>query len=258
MTIFNMGPQAEASGRASLEFMAGGSLYEGEDPRPRGASVALARETWPAGHVEVVRFGPFLLDGRAPRELRVRGGVAGSPLQPLGALVRGNSAGDPVAFRRHFPLADQPDGYLRLVVAAVVQRLDPRRFVLRVAYLNCGERFDRDLSAFVHFELGAKGEDVAESCELKLFPRSGRMDTSTWRPDELTVVRFDPFEIPANAPDIVYIRAGIYDQFGTKERTPIAGSDDGTGRVLVGRFVRKRGVAIFERIWPSTGKGTVP
>lgn len=243
MILFGAGPQTDVGDRVRLEFIAGVVPYEGRALRPRGVSAPLKR----TDHVEVVRFGPFVLDEHVPPELTVRGGIAGGRLRQLGTIIRSSSKDEPIRFQRHFPLPAQSDGGLRVIVSASAQRLDPRRFVLKVAYFNCGDSFDRDFSAFVHFEFAAKGENLAEPCELKLLPRSERMDTSTWRPDEVTVVRFEPFEIPTNAPDTVYIRAGIYDQFGTKERLPIARSDDGTGRVLVGRFVRERGTVSFER-----------
>ena len=239
MVLFSAEPHA----RVGIEFVAGGVPYRGQAPRPHAMSTSLE----PTDHVEVVGFGPFVFDEHVPRELAVRGGIIGSELPHLGTITRSDAKDEPVRFRRHFPLPVPHDGGLRILVVVSTQRLDPRRFVLKVAYFNCGESFDRDLSAFVHFELAAKGENIAESCELKLFPRSERMDTSTWRPDEVTVVCFEPFEIPAGAPDTVYIRAGLYDQFDTKERLPVAGSDDGTGRVLVGRFVEKSGTVSFER-----------
>ena len=250
MIMFGTEPQD----RVRLEFVADGLPYEGQAPRPRSASAALKC----AGRVEVVRFGPFVLDEHVPRELHVRGGVVEGRPHRLGTITRSGSKEEPTTFRRHFPLLVRADDEHQILVAASSQRLGPRRFIFRVAYFNCGESFESDLSAFVHFEFAAKGENLAEPCELKLFPRSERIDTSTWRPDEVTVVRFEPFEIPTGAPETVYVRAGIYDQFGTKERLPIAGSDDGTGRVLVGRFVRRRGMVSFERLCPYAGKGAVP
>ena len=250
MVVFNAGRAFARDGAARVEFATGpwaGKTFVAPLPGPRTATVALRTKGWQPDHVEVARFGPFVLDGRAPKEIHVRGGLVGDPATRLGTLVRNGKRGAAVTFRRHFPLPEPAPGELRVLTAASAERLPGGRFLLKVAYFNCGQQFAKDLSAFVHFEFEAKGENLEEPCALKLYPRSRAMDTAAWRQDEVTVVQFGPFEMPSRAPGRVYVRAGIYDQFGTQARLPIAGSDDGTGRVLVGRFVRGDGRVWFER-----------
>ena len=240
---------ARASREARIEFAlpgAPGRAYNAAAPGLRAATVALDAQQRPAGQVQLIRFGPFTLDDRCPQELGVRGGIVPGPMEWLGTLVR--RQGEAVVFLRHFPRAEQASGHARILTAASAERIAGNRFLLKVGYFNCGHRFTKDLSAFVHFEFEPQGEHLHEPCRHKLFPRSMAVDSATWRPDEVTVVTFGVFEFPPGAPKCVYVRAGLYDQHGTGERVPMAGSDDGTGRVRVGRFVRRSGRVWFDRL----------
>jgi hypothetical protein len=132
------------------------------------------------------------------------------------------------------------------VVAAACEFVDDRRFVVKVLYLNCGERLDRDYDAFLHFELAPTGEDLPKTSALGLWPSASPTDASTWGESEVTVVRFGPYELAANAPEFIYLRAGLFDRAGDGKRLPLVGPDD-TDRALIGRLVSRDGKTWFER-----------
>ena len=253
MVILNAGREFAHDRAARVEFVTAPSdrrMLQSPPPGPRTTTVPLRSKGWAPDHVEVVSFGPFVFDGQMPKQLHVRAGLDGESLAILGTLVRdGDGEGDTrITFRRVLPWPSVAKGERRVLAAAAAQRVDGRRFVLRAAYFNGGEEFATDYSAFIHFELNAEGENLDQTIALKLHPMSQRMDTSAWDDGELTVVTFGPIDIPRNVPKHVYVRAGMYDQFGSGERLMLPGSDDGTGRVLVGRFVTKDGATVFQRI----------
>jgi len=249
LILLNPGRQFDTDGQARLEFGrpdAPGHPFESPAPGPRTVNLPVKCSEWAPDHVEVLSFGPFSLSEGVPTNLEVRGGLVGDAPTLLGTLTAGDRDSS-LQFRRAFPAILPATKTHRVIVTAVCERTDARRFVVKLAYLNCGERFETALSAFLHFELAPKGEDLDPAIALRLLPSSRRVNTSTWRPDELTVVQFGPFEIPRDAPEHVYLRAGLYDQFGTPERLDLAGSDDGTGRVLVGTFTHTPAGVLFQR-----------
>jgi len=249
LVMFGLRAAPSRERAAKVEFVTpNGKHYDSPAPGPRSVTVPIPRRAWPADHVEVVPVGRFTVAGNAPARLQVHGGLVGGPRARLGTLVR---AGDSrVTFERHCPWP-AGDGDHRVIVAASCKRVGARRFYLKVAYFNCGEAFSSDHSAFVHYEFAAKGEDLDPPIALGLLPTSIRMDTASWSRDTVTVVQLRPIDIPRDAPEFVYVRAGIYDQFGTKKRINCVGSDDGTGRVLVGRFVNRPDRVEFERTFSS-------
>jgi len=251
LAILHVGATPGAHAAAYIEFVsesAPGKPYESSPPGPRSVTLPLPAD--PKQNIALARFGPFLFDGQTPKRLLVYGGLAGGPKIKLGLLTK--TAGR-VVFQRGLP-KPAAAGEVRVLAAAECEPFGRRRFVLKIAFFNAGESFPADYSAFVHFELQPKGERLDQAMAWKLWPMSQRMDTRSWGPSELAVVRFGPFEIPHGAPRCVYVRAGIYDQFGTKKRLKLAGSDDGTGRVLVGRFLTSGATVRFESAWRGGGR----
>jgi hypothetical protein len=133
------------------------------------------------------------------------------------------------------------------VVVAAVERMNASRFVVKLAYLSCGEKLERDYDAFLHFEPEATGSDLATTTEMRLYPSGKPTDSSGWREDEVTVVTFGPYDIPPDLAKPLYLRAGMYDREGDGHRLRLAGSG-GEDRVLVGRFIRQEGGVAFERM----------
>ena len=251
MVLVNAGQAFSSDGAARIEFASSGPDGPAQAAPAPGLRTMVAPvrcRSWAADHIAVVDFGPFAVDDAMPASLWVRGGLEGGPVSTLGRLVRGAGGDASPAFHRVLPWSSLSDGEHRLLVIAAGDRVDDRRFLLKIAYFNAGETFDKDYSAFVHFELGAKGEDLDQTAALGLQPMSRGLDTAGWREDELTVVTFGPIAVPSKAPEHVYVRAGLYDQFGTHKRLALPGSDDATGRVLVGRFVTTGARTTFERL----------
>jgi len=215
--------------------------------RPLHARLPGAKEA--GAQVRVAALGSVVMDADGPESLQVRGGPVGERLMALGSLRRADDGG--VLFLRHWPLPRPKPDERTVLVAGAAERMGPRRFLLKLAYFNCGESFDKDLTAFIHFEFAPRGEDLDGPVAAGLLTQSYDMDTSSWRPGEVTVVRSRPFDVPAGAPEHVYVRAGIYDRRGTQARLLLAGSDDDTGRVLVGRFVAEGERVEFEPILPA-------
>lgn len=197
---------------------------------------------WAPDAAAVVRFEALKLDPAAG-EITVSGRLGDEPPQPLGSLVRGDDG--QVHLRRTCALAAQ--GERRILVVAVAERTDANRFVVKLAYANCGETLDRDYDAFLHFEPEATGSDLATTTEMRLYPSGKPTDSSGWREDEVTVVTFGPYDIPPDLTKPLYLRAGMCDRDGDGHRLRLAGSGE-EDRVLVGRFVRQEGAVAFERM----------
>lgn len=243
------GGSAPAPEHVRVEFFHQGKSLDGPPPSARPLHARLPGAPEAGSQVHVAALGSVAMDADGPESVQVRGGAAGDRLVPLGSLRRADDGR--VLFLRHWPLPSPKQGERAVLVAAAAERMGPRRFLLKLAYLNYGESFDKDLTAFVHFEFAARGEDLADPVAAGLLTQSYDMDTSCWRPGEVTVVRSRAFDVPASAPEHVYVRVGIYDRQGTQARLPLAGSDDDTGRVLVGRFVAEGERVGFEPILPA-------
>ena len=214
---------------------------------PAGQMQALAaqapRTGWTPDGLQVLRFDPVTLDVQADSEIVVAGSPAGTPQQPLGTLVR--SEGGQVQLRRACPAL--AEGQTAIVALAAAEQVGPRRFTVKVAYLNCGARLDRDYWAFLHFEPEPTGESLAVTSEMGLYPAGKPTDASLWTEDEVTVVTFGPYELPADLAEPLYLRAGLYDHGGDGGRVRLAASAEDS-RVLVGRFVSRDGSVAFVRL----------
>lgn len=218
-----------------------------ERPLFWSADVPIAPDTWGAADIATVPLGGFPWERAPTPSFAVWAGASAGGLDLLGHVTRTDGS---ARIRRVTPMTSGAAAGAHVIVTATAEPVDARTALLKLVFLNCGEEFTADYSGFVHFDLRPTGEDLAPAGSLGLHPSSARMDTSAWRMDELTVVRFGPFHFPPQSPEHVYVRAGIYDQHGTTARVPLAGSDDGTGRVLVGRFVVDGKAARFERLSP--------
>jgi len=256
LVLLNAGRRLATDGEAELAFVKPGepgATYEAPEPGPRTVRKAMHAAGWSGDSVEVVSFGPFTIGADTPRELEVRGGLVGDPPAALGTLVReeGDPAG-PVRLRRACPAAGPED--TPIVAVAACELLGANRVVVRVAYLNCGASLRTDYSAFLHFEPEATGENLAVTSEMGLYPSSRPTDSAAWGEDEVTVVTFGPYTLPAGLDRPLYLRVGLYDQAGTGERLRPAGSDE-RDRVLVGRLVPRDGGVVFERTPPAAEEG---
>ena len=204
---------------------------------------------WAADEVAVIRFEALKIDPAAS-ETTVSGRLGEGPAQPLGSLVRGNDG--KVRLRRTCSLASE--GERRILVVAAAERVQANRFVIRLGYLNCGEKLDVDYWGFLHFEPEPTGSDLAATTEMRLYPSGKATDSSGWREDEVTVVTFGPYDIPPDLAKPLYLRAGMYDHDGDGHRLRLAGSGD-EDRVLVGRFIQRDGRIVFERVLAQAGEG---
>jgi len=256
MLILNAGHEFKADTSARLEFVLPGpegKVYEGAARGPRTVTVPVASPKWSRDHIEIVSLGEFVLDEHAPKDLLLRGGLADQPPVELGTLSRGDAVAG-LRLVRAFPVAVSTQNKRRIVVAAACEFVDDRRFVVKLLYLNCGERLEPDYDAFLHFELAPTGEDLPKTSALGLWPSAAPTDSSTWGQSEVTVARFGPYQLPPNAPEFIYLRAGLYDRAGDGKRLPLAGPDD-TDRALVGRLASREGATWFER---ANVSGTSP
>lgn len=250
LLIFNSGETFAADGSARLEFVDPADparAFEAPEPGPRTTAMPVACSSWFGDHVELLRFGPFVLDDSTPAELHLRGGLEGRLPVPLGALVRGDDRR--VRFRRPPPDA-ATETERNVLLTAACDLVNPNRFLIKLGFFNCGERFDVDYWAFLHFEPDPTGENLAVTTEMGLYPAGKPTDSSSWEEDEVTVIAFGPFELPRELDRPLYLRAGLYDRDGTSGRVPLAGSGEAQ-RVLVGRFVPRDGGAVFERTAPQ-------
>ena len=239
---------------AWIEFRDVSAPQQTVETRPPGlrtTRVPAAGAAWGAAHVQVISFGPYVLDTSHPAKIIVRGGLQGQPDAQLGALVvgqpdeRGQGA---VRFERALP-AEPAGQQRRIFVVAAAHPVGPNSFCVKLAYFNCGERLQRDYWAFLHFETAETGENLPATTAMGLHPAGNPADAPDWRPDEVTVVTFGPYTIPAELEGPIYLRAGLYDHDGDGSRLAPLGSAE-RGRALVGRFVSHDGRPAFERILP--------
>lgn len=245
LLLFGAGRKTDKPSGVRVECRAGV-----ERPVFWSAEVPVDPGAWERGSFAIVPLGGFPWERAPSPSFTVSAGVLGDDPGFLGRVVRANGVKGPVVIERTHPTSPGPGAGARVMVAATAEPVDARTAVLKVAFLNCGEEFTTDYSGFVHFDLKPTGEDLTPASSLGLHPTSVRTDTSTWRSDEVTVLRFGPFHVPRRAPEHVYVRTGLYDQHGSMARLHLAGSDDGTGRVLVGRFVATGDGVRFERLLP--------
>lgn len=219
------------------------------DGKTQSHKAPVACASWAPDQAAVVRFDALNV-GPAAGEVTVSGRLGDGPAQPLGSLVRGKNG--QLHLRRTCALAAEEER--RILVVAAAEGTDANRFVVKLAYLNCGEKLDTDYWAFLHFEPEATGSDLAATTEMHLYPSGKATDSSGWREDDVTVVTFGSYDIPPDLAKPLYLRAGMYDHDGDGHRLQLAGSGE-DDRVLVGRFVRQDGEIVFERIVPETGGG---
>ncbi|MBM3500955.1 MAG: hypothetical protein FJX74_20050 [Armatimonadetes bacterium] len=205
----------------------------------RTLSAAVPASGWTADGLRLVAFEPLTV-GPEAGDLVITGGLPGAPTERLATLIRGE--GGRLELRR-VPPGGGPD---RLFAVASAEQLGPRRFTVKVAYINCGERLSRDYDAFLHFEPEPTGEDLAATTEMGLYPSGKPTDSSAWHEDDITVVAFGPYELPAKLDRPLYVRVGLYDRTGDGARRPLLGAAE-DHRVLVGRFAPRDGAVVFER-----------
>jgi hypothetical protein len=257
LTLLNGGRRFAEDPRAQLGFLdptAGGRTFEGATPGPRTAVVPVATSAWSGDQAEVLTFGPFTLAGEVPGELLVRGGLEGEAPTVLGTLVRPDpgAPGQGVRFVRAWPGVPPPAGRCRIWVTAVATPVDDGGgLMLKVAYANCGEAVSVDHDAFLHVETEPTGEHLDRTTAMGLYPMAVPTDSASWSASELTVVAFGPLTLPAEAPEVLYLRAGLYDHRGGRgsgKRLPLVSPDD-SDRALVGRLVTRAGRTHFERIF---------
>jgi len=249
LALLNAGRSFEKDGEVELQFIVGGERLEQAEPGLRTTREAVQCSAWKRDQVEVLRFGPYEVGEGAPERIEVRGGLVGEPAEALGTLMKGE---------RGFVLerpCDMAEGERAICAVALCEAMDPERFLIRVAYLNCGESFDRDYWAFLHFEPEPSGEDLSVTSAMGLHPTGRPTDSASWAVDEVTVVTFGPYTAPHPLEAPVYLRVGLYDQAGDGLRVRMAGSGD-KERVLVGRLVPAEGGFAFERTVP--GEGVAP
>lgn len=248
LVLLNAGRSFAADAAVRLSFEepgAPGKPVERPAPGPRSVAAPLACARWKPDNVEILSFGPFVLDAGAPAALRVFGRIGDEPPVLLGTLAR-DGKGE-VRFTRAWPGGEPPAGSARVLAVAARLPLDPDRFTIKVAFLNCGEKLPFDYTAFLHFELAPTGQDLDRTIALDLLPSSTATDSAAWTEDDLAVVSFGPYTWPKEATGPIYLRAGLYDnRTGNGPRLPLAGPDD-SGRALVGRLVREGDAVRFER-----------
>jgi len=213
------------------------------DGRLQAVTAEASRAGWTPDGLQLLRFAPVALDSQAGGEIAVAGGPAGALAQALGTLTR--AEGGRMPLRRTCPAV--AEGQSRIMALASAEQVGPRRFTVKVAYLNCGARLDRDYWAFLHFEPAPTGENLAVTSAMGLHPAGKRTDSSLWTEDEVTVVTFGPYELPADLAEPLYLRVGLYDHDGDDGRARLAGSAE-DARVLVGRFASREGRVAFERL----------
>ena len=119
---------------------------------------------------------------------------------------------------------------------ASCERIGPREFRVSVTYFNCGGEFDRDYTAFIHFDRDERRERLYMLPAPGPRPMVGAARTSAWGPNEITKIEFAPVTIPKSVTREVFVKAGLYDAKGDGGRLPLVGCD-GSRRVLVGRIV---------------------
>jgi len=213
----------------------------------------VAVSDWQKGQLAVLSLGCFALDRATPHTLQVRGGLDGDTARVLGVLEQAaeGGIGQGPRFVRAWPGPAFPAGRSRLwVSAAVIPADDAGALTFRLIYSNCGESLGLDYDAFLHFETEATGEHLERTMALGLYPLAVATDSAAWSASEFTVVDVGPFRLPADTPEFLYLRAGLYDRrggAGTGKRLPLAGPD-GSDRALVGRLVTRAGSTRFERI----------
>ena len=226
-----------------------GLALTGADGKTEVRKMPASCAGWAADEVTLIRFDALKIDPAAG-ETTVSGRLGEGPAQPLGSLVRGNDG--QVRLQRTCSLASE--GERRTLVVAAAERMQANRFVVRLGYLNCGEKLDVDFWAFLHFEPEPTGSDLAATTEMGLYPSGKATDSSGWGEDEVTVVTFGPYDIPPDLAKPLYLRAGMYDHDGDGRRLRLAGSGD-EDRVLVGRFIQQDGRIAFERTLAQAGEG---
>ena len=249
LALLNAGRSFDKDGEVELQFLAGEERLEQAEPGLRTSRDAVQCSAWKRDQVEVLRFGPYEAGEDTPERVEVRGGLVGDPAETLGTLVRGERGS---VLERP---CDMAEGERAICAVALCEAMDPERFLIRVAYLNCGEAFDRDYWAFLHFEPEPSGENLSVTSAMGLHPSGRPTDSASWAADEVTLVTFGPYTTPQPLEAPVYLRVGLYDQAGDGLRVRMAGSGD-KERVLVGRLVAAEGGFAFERTVP--GEGVAP
>ncbi|HJN17166.1 MAG TPA: hypothetical protein QGH10_16795, partial [Armatimonadota bacterium] len=120
-----------------------------------------------------------------------------------------------------------------VVGLASCEQLAPRELRLTVSLRNYGETFDRDLSAFIHFDRGETSERLYTQAPPGLRPIVAPTQSSAWTPDEIVTLTFGPVTIPTSTRRTVYVKLGLYDPGGGVGRFALVGADR-TDRVLLG------------------------
>jgi len=244
LLVLNAGERFAADGEILVWFRAAGA---GAPDGPPQARVPVACSGWQGDHAEVIPLDPIELGGDLPAAVDMFGALPGQPPIELGRLSRD---GDAVTLVRPSPAKD---GEADTVALGVVDILEGGLFEVRVAFLNCGQAFDRDLWAFLHFEPEQTGEHLDATIALGLPPSATPVPSASWGPDTVAVVKFGPYEAPRSLDQPVYLRAGLYDHDGDGARVCPAGSGEDT-RALIGRIVADGDGVRFERLLPWLGE----
>jgi hypothetical protein len=243
--------------RLRLVVLNAGKTYAGDEAATvsfgnaplKALSVPLPTSKWEGDHVEVVEMGTVDVSAPCPPEVVVTGGV-GAETKVLGRIRRLDQQPG-VEFTRAWPGAQPPEGKVKLVLVATYEASEGGTFTVRLACLDCGEELAKDYDMFLHFEPAQTGEDLKPMSALGLYPSVQSTDASEWGPGEVFVTRFGPYSLPAERPERIYLRAGMYDRAGDGSRLAVV-SGDASNRAYVGCIVTKGGRTWFER--PEVGR----
>jgi hypothetical protein len=245
LVILNAGRTFPGDEAAKVRFVdASGKAVEIAAPGPHAMAVPLPTSHWEGDHVEVVEMGTVDVSPPCPAEIDATGGV-GDEATVLGRIKRLDQAPG-VEFTRAWPGPQPPAGKVKLVLVATYEAMEAGTFSVRVACFSCGEKLAKDYDVFLHFEPAATSEDLKPMSAIGLYPSGQATDSSQWAPGDVFVARFGPYSLPANRPERIYLRAGMYDRAGGGARLKIVSADD-SDRAYVGCIVTKGGRTWFER-----------
>ena len=141
-----------------------------------------------------------------------------------------------IAVYPHVPGSTAHAADALVLPVATCEKLGPREFRVSVTYFNCGGKFERDYTPFIHFDRDRNRTSLYNLPAPGPRPMVGSATTSAWGPNDSATVAFAPVTIPDRLKREVFVKAGLYDAKGSSGRLPLVGADS-SQRVLVGRIV---------------------